>query len=275
MKHKFIIVLSTVIVFFLTVMLSLVWLLKIRYVEVNVVAETNFEQELYAEIEGIMQKDFVGRSYLFVSEDEIENKITQNPYVKVKEIKKVFPDKLIVSVERRQEQFAIVYNDEESGLLKYFITDEEYFLLKKTDDVNAISQSVVKINLSGIKLDQTSLVEGKTVGYENDILVGSATEIFDNFTNGFNLVKQIEIIGERNWIRFYTKTGVCIEFSFSPVGGEDAIDTEFAKKIVAKTNEVESFYSSLTENQKSKGYVIVLTKDSGEISISYDTEKAN
>ena len=110
MKHKLLIVISTVLVFALTVVLALVWLLKIRYVEVNVVAQTGYEQALYEEIESVLSKEYVGKSYFFVSEKDIDDKITANPYVKVKEIKKVFPDKIIVEVERRKEQFAIVYN---------------------------------------------------------------------------------------------------------------------------------------------------------------------
>ncbi|MBQ7373403.1 MAG: FtsQ-type POTRA domain-containing protein [Clostridia bacterium] len=269
MKHKLLIVVSTALVFLLTVVLALVWLLKIRYVEVNVVAESGYEQALYEEIVDVLEKDYVGKSYAFVRESDIENQICANPYVKVKEIKKVFPDRIIVSVERRKEQFAIVYNGE------YFITDKEYFLLKKTADEGELKSDVVKITLHDIELDEKSLVEGKTIGYENNVLVGSTTEIFSRLKNGLNLVDSIEIIGERNWIRFYTKTGVCIEFSFTPVGGAETVDKEFAQTIVLKTEEVQTFYNGLNESQKSSGYVIVLTKDSGEISVSYETEKAN
>lgn len=269
MKHKLLIVISTALVCVLTVILALVWLLKIRYVEISVITETGFEQSLYEEIEGVMQGEFVGKSYLFVSEKDVEEKITANPYVKVKEIKKVFPDRLIVNVERRKEQFAIVYNEE------YFVTDAEYCLLKKTADENEVGEEVVKINLIDVSIDVNNLVEGKTIGYENNVLVGSTTEIFGKLKDGFNLVQKIEILGSRNWIRFYTKTGVCIEFSFSPIGGEDVVDKAFAQTIVAKTLEVETFYNQLSESQKSNGYVIVLTKDSGEISISYETEKAD
>ena len=269
MKHKLLIVISTALVFALTVVLALVWLLKIRYVEVNVVAQTGYEQALYEEIESVLNKEYVGKSYFFVSEKDIDDKITANPYVKVKEIKKVFPDKIIVEVERRKEQFAIVYNQE------FFITDDEYFLLKKTADKSEIKDGIVEITLLDIQLDVSTLVEGKAVGYENNVLVGSTTEIFSNLKDGFNLVDRIEIIGSRNWVRFYTKTGVCIEFSFAPVGGGEIVEKEFAKTIVAKTEEVENFYNRLNESQKSVGYVIVLTKDSGEISISYETEKAN
>ena len=269
MKHKLLIVISTVLVFVLTVILSLVWLLKIRYVEVNVVAETNYERDLYNEIVEVLDKEYVGKSYLFVNESDVEKTITANPYVKVKEIKKVFPDRILVSVERRKEQFAISYNGE------YYLTDKEYFLLKKTADKGSLSKDVVEIALTDVQIDSKTLVEGKIIGYDNNVLVGSTTDIFSKFDNGFNLVKNIEIIGSRNWIRFYTKTGVCIEFSFSPIGGESVVSKEFAQTIVAKTEEVEAFYNGLNETQKSEGFIIVLTKDSGEITISYDTEKAN
>lgn len=269
MKHKLLIVISTVLVFVLTVVLALVWLLKIRYVEVNVVAQTGYEQALYEEIEGVLSKEYVGKPYFFVKEKDIDGKITANPYVKVKEIKKVFPDKIIVEIERRKEQFAIVYNQE------FFITDDEYFLLKKTADKSEIKDGIVEITLLDIQLDVSTLVEGKAVGYENDVLVGSATEIFSNLKGGLNLVDRIEIIGSRNWVRFYTKTGVCIEFSFAPIGGGEIVEKEFAQTIVAETQAVENFYNRLNESQKSVGYVIVLTKDNEKISISYETEKAN
>ena len=54
MKHKGIILISTVTVFILATVLSLVWLFKIRHVEISVVAEVSQEIETYEKVNAVI-----------------------------------------------------------------------------------------------------------------------------------------------------------------------------------------------------------------------------
>ena len=61
MKHKGIILLSTVMVFVLATVVSFVWLFKIRHVEIDVVAEATSEIATYDKVNGLMENNYKGK----------------------------------------------------------------------------------------------------------------------------------------------------------------------------------------------------------------------
>ena len=270
MKHKGIIILSTVMVFVLTTILSFVWLLKIRHVEISVVAEATEEIATYQDVSEVIDANYKGKSYFSVKEDEIFNKLSENPYLNVKSVTKVFPDRIKIEVAKRKERFAILYNGE------YYVTDSEYYLLKKVSKESQLDEGIIQITLKEISLNVETLKLGQKIGAENDVLVGYMTAIFAGFTDGLNLVEDVTVMGKKNWIRFNTKTGVVIEFSFTPSTATalGEIDTSEALALVAKAGEVEEKYNALSEAQKRTGYLLVYTKASKEIAIEHVSEHA-
>ncbi|MBR2336843.1 MAG: FtsQ-type POTRA domain-containing protein [Clostridia bacterium] len=270
MKHKGIILISTVTVFILATVLSLVWLFKIRHVEISVVAEVSQEIETYEKVNAVIEANYKGKSFFSVSEDDVKAKLCQDPYLNVKSVKKVFPDRLQIEVSKRKERFAFSYNSE------YYVTDSEYYLLKKVTSEDQLGEGIIKIFLEQITIDVETLVLGQKIGAENGALVGYMTEIFSRFSDGLNLIEGVTVMGAKNWIRFNTKTGVVIEFSFSPSNptvseGEQSAE---ATALVGKASEVESAYHGLSEYQKRNGYLLVYTKANGEIAIEHVTEHA-
>lgn len=270
MKHKGIILLSTVMVFVLATVVSFVWLFKIRHVEIDVVAEAASEIATYDKVNGLMEDTYKGRSFFSVKESDVTKTLSEDPYLNVKSVKKVFPDRLKIQVERRKERFAILYNSE------YYITDSEYYLLKKVAVDSEIEEGIIKITLTNITLDVDTLVLGQKIGAGNDVLVGRMTAIFAGFEDGLNLVKNVTVMGDQNWIRFNTKTGVIIEFSFvasDPKLSEDDKNAE-AEAVVSKAGEVEKAYHTLSEDNKRSGFLLVYTKANKEIVIEHTTKHA-
>ncbi len=269
MKHKSVILISTVILFVFATVLSFAWLLRIRYVETTAVAELSQEDETYSEVNGLLENLYMGKFYFSVRVDDIIEKLKENPYLNVKSVKKVFPDRIKVEIERRKERFAIIKDGE------FYITDSEYYLLRKETDENKLNEGIIKITLINVDLKTESLVLGNKIGYANDNLVGCMTSIFNGFEDGLNLVDGVEVLGVQNWIRFSTKTGVCIEFSFAPSSPSLSAEQIKAENdlLVAKAGEVEEYYNGLTEYNQNVGYILVYTKATGEIKIEHVVEK--
>lgn len=270
MKHKGMILISTLLVFVFATILSVVWLLQIRHVEIYVVAEASEEFETYQKVSSLIDANYKGKSYYSVKEADVIAKLSADPYINVKSVTKVFPDRLKIEVAKRKERFAINYKGE------FYVTDSEYYLLKKVNDESQLGEGIIKIALTDIKLNDNTLKLGQKIGADSDVLVGYMTEIFARFSDGLNLIDNITVMGVRNWIRFNTKTGVIIEFSFanSQPSATGAINTSEASALVAKVGEVERTYNSLTESQKRTGYLLVYTKVSKEIAIEHVVEHA-
>lgn len=269
MKHKGLILSSTVIIFVLATVLSFVWLFRVRYIEVDCVAESSEKAIMYDKINGLLEDAYGGSSYFSIDEGEVIKLLTQDPYICVKSIKKVFPDRLQVSVVKRKERFAFFYGDET------FVTDSEYILLRRETGETALEKSIIKIELNNIDLDTDGLKFGKKIGYENDKLVGCMTAIFNGFSDGLNLIDKVTVYGVQKWIRFQTKTGVCLDFSFapsSPNASAETVDAE-AEALVNKSGEVEKFYNELSEYKQRSGYVLVYTKANGEVAIEHTLQK--
>jgi len=184
-------------------------------------------------------------------------------------VKKVFPDRIEVSVERRIERFALVSDDSTC-----YITDSEYVLLRRETDESLIGEKIIKMSLNGIDLDQSTLKEGSKIGYENDRLVGYMTTIFAGFTDGLNMMDGVTVKGKENRIIFNTKTGVTVEFRFAPSNptlGEEQVRRE-EQALVAKVGEVENYYLSLSEKEQRSGSVLVFTKTDGAITIYHTAD---
>lgn len=270
MKYKSLILVSTVIVFILATILSFVWLFQVRYIDVDVVADDVQKQEMYDEINDVLTNSYRGKSFFSFTQEEIEKKLVQNPYVSIKTVRKVFPDRIQVVVAKRREIFAFDYNS------TFYVTDSEYHLLRKETDENLLAENVMKITLTEIELDESTLILGEKMGYANDKLVGSMTAIFNEFTDGLNLVKSITIRGKQNWIDFYTKTGVCIEFSFRPSSPSlsDGEKKAEMQEIINSASEAEQTYLLLSESEKRLGYVLVYMKANGEVCVEHAEKKA-
>ena len=266
MKHKGLIILSTVLVFILALTLAFVWLFRVRYVEIDVLSASEEETLAYDEINSIVERECKGKSYFSIDVNRLIAKLTSDPYVSVKSVEKVFPDKIKVKVAKRRERFAFLCGDE------YFITDSEYHLLKKSNDLSQIGDTIIKIELNGVEMSVESLALGSKIGYENDNLVGAMTQIFNGFTDGLNMISKVTVMGTQNWIRFNSKTGVCIEFRFTTASGVGMSTPEEMQSIIETVSEVEEKYFSLTESQQRVGNLLVLTKATGEISIEYSSE---
>ncbi len=80
------------------------------------------------------------------------------PYIKVINIETVFPNKFIIHVSEREEVFAIASQE------GFYICDQEFKVLRKTDDFS--SQSSNAILLSGITIKEEK-VEGEFLKIEN------------------------------------------------------------------------------------------------------------
>ena len=112
MKHKFAIIFSTVMLFIVAVILSAAWLLKTRYFvvkDINGTIDGDIKSNVYSYVDETLENNFKGKWIFAYDKNDVTKLLKENPYVGIIDVKKSFPDKLVVEIYERKDRFAIAY----------------------------------------------------------------------------------------------------------------------------------------------------------------------
>lgn len=268
MKRKKLIIFSTFAVFAMIAAVASAWLFRVRYIDLTVSAADD-DGATYILVDQTLQSGYVGKLLPFLSCDDVSSDLSKDPYVKVLSVKKIFPDRLKVEVERRVERYVI------SGDNYDYVTDDDFILLKKLDKTDDASRGgLINISVTEKDLSEDDMVLGKTVTGRIDGLFGSAVEIMNSFSDKTEFVASVKISGEFSYVRCETRTGVVVDFSFLPVIGgtkPDESEVENVKPlIVGKAKDAQDYYLSLDENKKRTGVVYVNLTVNGNVSVEWN-----
>ena len=272
MRYRRWIVLSTIVIYVLTLALAVMWLLKVREVDVRV-TETSSGSTVYAECNEKLEKMLLGKKLFSVSADEIVTELEKDPYVTVKKVKRRFPDAVEVEIEERAECFA-VKNEE-----LYYILDRDYNLLDKrtTLEKEGGAGKILPVEVKNVKLGFAAFRVGKPITYDETGMFGYAVRLFRSLDD-LNFLKSITVYGsggeKEERIYLNTETGVSLEFRFAvPRGLSSSSKEEIAaarNTLCDKIGEVKSAYDAFTEKQKSEGYYLVyMTDDAFSVRTEY------
>ena len=262
MKYKRLVLISTVLVFVMMLALAFVWLGRVRFVYVRVDNNVS-DNEIYKKAEDTLTDRFKGKLFFSVSVSDIENELKQYPYAKVLSVKKSFPDRLDIVLTKRQEAF--VFNEGD----KYYVMDSEYYLLREAQSDDEIDSTVTRIHLKAVDLGVDKSEIGSKVDYKVNKLFGYMTTIYGNLNDNninyaANIVKEIVIDGEKEFIYLRTNTGVTLSFWF------DRKSDSVAKNICNSVSDVKEYYESrCDEYKKRNGYISVVAKDTGKVAIEW------
>ncbi|MEG2626602.1 MAG: FtsQ-type POTRA domain-containing protein [Anaerovoracaceae bacterium] len=120
-----------------------------------------------------------GNIFWEVNKSEIIGRLEGNPYFEKVQVKRKFPNVLIIDVAERAQVAAIVYGD------KYVVIDTNGVVLRKTD---------VEPKLTLLKgLTISKLVEGQPVEAEEKVALGNTLKMLTAMENGNLYFKKIEI----------------------------------------------------------------------------------
>lgn len=272
MKHKFAVVASTVMIFVAAMLLSGAWLLRVRYFvvhDINGVENGETKSELYEYVNGVLEENYKNKWIFTFKEKDVREILGVNPYVEITEVKKVFPDRLEITMLERKERFALLCDN------KYYVTDSKYYLLRVADKLTDTEIDNLKtVNVKNIEgFDLSKAMVGEKISSYGGLLFESMTTIFETFSDGLNFVKSIEIDGEKNVVDYQTQTGVIINVSFSVASVDNPNDTDkktVCEKICLNANLIDSLYQSLSEREKRFGYIRVYEMTDGTVAVNYE-----
>ncbi len=271
MRYKKWIIVSTIVVFALVVVLTSLWLTRVREVEVKIISADEVPMEKYDFVDKTVSSVSLGKQLPFINVSEIKREIEKDSYLSVLSIEKKFPCRVSACVKLRKGYFSIFTGG------KYYLLDDEFALLDFSD--NDLSKGgVIPIETNNISLDFTSFEKGSVIDYGKDVLFSAMVEIFAGVRDRFNTVDKIIVNGNeggvnRDRVYFVMKTGVALEFRFSdPSGGRKKDDYETGKRAVIKSVvSVNDFYENLDEKKKSEGFIITYLTDGYEVKTVYNS----
>ncbi len=251
MKHKKVFYILTVSLYVVVLLLCLSFLFSVKEVKCNYSMVTVSER--YQTVNEKLSK-YESKNLLFVSTSKIKKELQKDPYVKVKSIKKDFPNKIVVEIEERREMFVIETDTQK------FILDENYFVLKKVDKSTQSENITLKLNYSAFNADQLKV--GKEItAIQDDIIicVNQMLSIFSDWKNILNGIEVEQVFGESGNYRvyFYTNQGVVIEVRKALEDGKTKAQNAYDR------------YCTLTDYEKTKGKILSYKLTDGSFAVDY------
>ena len=272
MKHKFAIIFSTVMLFIVAVILSAAWLLKTRYFvvkDINGTIDGDIKSNVYSYVDETLENNFKGKWIFAYDKNDVTKLLKENPYIGIIDVKKSFPDKLVVEIYERKERFAIAYKG------KYYITDSEYHYLRVADEIEESKKDkLICVDLKNIdNIDFSAVPLGEEVKFNDELCFTAMTEIFQGFSDKLNFIDKIICDGERNTVDFYTMTGVVINVNLSVATTTEPTKDDFKNtcdKICKESKNIEKYYNSLGEGEKRAGYIRVFQTEDSVVRIIHE-----
>ncbi len=272
MKHKRLFYTLTIILYVAIVILSFSFLFSVKEVKTDYSMVTNSVR--YQQVENKLKR-YSGKNLLFVNTDKIVKDLESDNYVIVKEIKKDYPNILIVEIEEREEVFVI-----ESSTHRYYL-DKNYFVLKKVDkQKDELSSEMILLDLTNFSnFDFETLQVGETFSLINGWVHNCINEMISVFSDRKNLLEEIKLEGTNKMLGYtiYFKTIQGVEIKIlDPNLKLDETKNEFVydesnseNAGIEEVQEVYKVYSTISDIEKTKGELIVNRLPNGEITVIY------
>lgn len=253
MKYKKLLVFITCLLFVTVAVFCLTSAFKVTDIELSVESVENSPENVsqLCQDELIKYKD---ENLLFLDVNAVKNNLSKlSGYIEVVDVKKAFPNKIMVTVKERVEAFSILVNG------KYYALDTDFNVLsQKTSNTNNVTSNdnvVLEVALSdfdtNIKVgDKLKIYDGATASY-----LSACSNALYSIKGG---LQKVTVSVKKDGISYKTLTLKMKEgVSFSLLKADE--------KTVEKINATYEFYT-LLENKGFGEYITVL-EDNGEITV--------
>ena len=252
MKHKRLLMLSTVLVFIMVCVVCVKELFSVKDITVQYSVTSN---EVSEEVVSLLD-EYYGKNIFSVDTNKIREEITANHYLKVVSVTKDYPNEIVIALTERTEKFYYV----DSDAIYYF--DEEYFVVRKSQELPESTSYLTQFifeNIDGEKCDADCQLKSvfefpNNFNADADILANAVKEISSNVTKiSFVITEE-----EGNYrIRLQMIEGVVIEIRKA---GE-SLTEKIAKGV--------EFYNNLEELKKIGGIIYVQIDNNGEVAANH------
>lgn len=246
MKYKRLLILSTVLLFVCVAVICSAMIFRIAYVEVEC-EQIDGSTENILEFANGELKYLNNKNLLFVRTKDLDKKLTENPYVKIVEIKKSFPNKIYVKISERQETFA-VYDGQD-----YFMLDDEFKILRNSNSLKGNVDGQDNILLSFEQRNEYAM---------DGLKVGDKLEVFDSevFT-ALNEVS-VELKNARKYLDEVYISSMKMQATFTFTEGFSVTVSSLNENLSEKFNVVYERYN-LPSTDKSVGNLFLVKTVNG------------
>ena len=257
MQKKFVLTISICIIFLACVILSLVLLFSVQRVTVDYtvfsrndeagIYSTVFDKDTLEELDGIFSK-YKKKSLVFFDTKKVYEDLDGYSYVKVEEVRKEYPNRIIVKISERKEIYALNVDG------TYFMIDEEgYLLSKKNQNANNVD-GVRNVLLKGFSVNQEAQT-GKPLELINDENFALLRVCAKEFVKIRDKVSEFYYMTEKNYgdFVFVLKSGVKLVIASPSEIPEKKIEVGLAH------------YAKLDDDAKTRGYIFVDTHNDGNV----------
>lgn len=249
MKNKVFVIILTCLVFFVVCAIGLKELFSVKDITVEY---SVFDRQNVEDVTEILEK-YRGKNLIFLDTKKIEEEIAADRYLKVTEVKKIYPSELSVSLSERKAAFYYEKKGENSS--EFYLFDNEFFVVGKINEKPAISSGITGVGFVD-KLNDTKpdFELKKQVDFNygfNDMLTECVKALGDFDVN----ISSVNFVGmpEAGNYRLVLKTieGVNIEIRNAD------------RDLTAKVQKGINCYESLSESERIENVILVYNESAG------------
>jgi len=248
MRNKYLVIILTCITFLAVCAVCFKVLFTVRdiTVEYSVVSDDKME-----EVSSILEK-YKGKSIFSVNTDKIREEITESRYLKVLDVKKIFPCEISVSLAERREAF--YYRDKKDNSEVYYLFDNEFFVVGASDVEPLYTSGLIGVGFVDKLNDKKPSFELKKVV---------------NFDYGFNnkLIECVSALGDDSNVKSIIFVSMPEQGNFRLIlrttEGVSLEIIDAAAHVYEKTAAGLHFYGKLSESERIANYILVRETNEG------------
>lgn len=205
---------------------------------------------------------FNGKNLLFFNTSEIKEKLEENPYIKVVNVEKVFPNVINVEVEERREIYFIDFGG------KTYITDKDGFVLsEKNEDRIYGSHEYIKLNLLSKTASDNFAVVSVNLGEK----IQTTSDEF--FYKAISLCEQVNLTDsvKELTVEKYFDGQEHINVTFNTYSNVKIVLEKAEQKGAEKTEKAFKIYDEeFSDYRKSEGVIRAIEKNDGIIEVQWN-----
>ena len=195
-----------------------------------------------------LEKEYVGKSSFFVKKEEVLSAFRNYPYFIVTDFKKVYPNKLTLSVEEKTEKYAFAVTEGDRDV--YYVADDTGDILRKSEKNENKADGGENVLVTGLKFSNGNFTADEYFSVvirsceKAEQFAGAARSCIESFEIQRDATGAMMIIETREGVTIYIDN--------------PAVETD--KKIEAAIR----YYIELEDKDKLFGYITVLDDMRGD-----------
>lgn len=241
-RKKNFVLLVSVIVFLCVVLLGVNTAFSVTKIESEFSLFSDDAKKDARELQDVLENNYKGKLLFFVNTEKVAAHFDGYAYLTVTEVKKAYPNRILLTVTEKKEQYAFE-TESESGIV-YYVTDSEGNLLRSGETNVNNADGGANFVISGLKKD----AEKGFSADKNYDTVMKVCKILDERAGGIRTCLKslkIETNPDSAKITVYTAEGVTVEI-YNP-----------ANLLEKKANAAFDTYLSLSDVHKLYGRIVV------------------